>query len=219
MSIPIHLKIFIHWQVFNCIKNFDQSKFFKTGIVTALSALSAFLSLGIRLSSPPTPPSLAAASKNRRRNVVKVTWRNFFHFPFIVLALALGSGFGLFNALYAILQPSLCANGYSNTFAGLTGALMIVTGCIASCFIGIFVDKTRLFEQTMKVCMSLASICACGLLVAILTGNSNEIWILLAISSFGACALSMYPLGLELGVETTFPAPEALSTGILILTG
>lgn len=187
------------------------------GIVTILATLGGLLSLGIRSSYPQKPPSLAAAAEIRRRDVI--TWRNFCQPSFIVLALALGSGFGLFNALYAILQPSLCANGYSNRFAGVTGALMIVAGCAASCVIGIFVGKTRLFEETMKVCFSISAICACGLLVAIQTGKSNEIWILLAISGFGACALSMYPLGLELGVETTFPAPEAISTGILILTG
>lgn len=95
---------------------------------------------------------------------------------------------------------------------------MIVAGLMFSAVFGVFVDRTRLFEETMKACMCATSLAACCLMV-LARFPGMELWVALSVLAFGAFSLSIYPIGLELGVETTFPAPEATSTGLLILTG
>ncbi|KAI1722576.1 major facilitator superfamily domain-containing protein [Ditylenchus destructor] len=192
-----------------------------TGIVAALAVLSAVLSLGVLSSRPPTAPSVSAQaneSEMQQFGLIQGIKMALKSRSYVILMLGLGSGFGIFNTLYNNLQPALCSKGYANSFSGAMGATMIVSGLVASSIFGIFVDKTRLFQETMKVCMCLAALTACVLTV--LTQFAGmEIWLLLTIICFGALALALYPIGLELGVETTYPAPEATSTGLLILTG
>uniref|UniRef100_A0A915EQ25 Uncharacterized protein n=1 Tax=Ditylenchus dipsaci TaxID=166011 RepID=A0A915EQ25_9BILA len=175
-----------------------------TGIVLALAVASAVLSLGVLSSRPPT-----ALHYRPKPQVSK---------SFIILSMGLGSGFGLFNCVYNNLQPALCSKGYSNTFAGAMGAIMIIAGLVGSSVFGVFVDKTRLFEETMKVCMCMAAFSASALMV-LLQFENMEAWLLTAIICFGGFSLAIYPIGMELGVETTFPAPPATSTGLLILIG
>lgn len=95
---------------------------------------------------------------------------------------------------------------------------MIFVGLLFSAFFGIFIDRTRQFKKTIKTCMCISAIFAC-LLMVLLQFNDNEVWIATSILAFGAFSLSIYPISLELGVETTFPVSEVTSTGILILIG
>lgn len=44
-------------------------------------------------------------------------------------------------------------------------------------------------------------------------------WIAISVTLFGAGGFAVYPLGLELGVEITYPVAEATSTGLIIISG
>jgi FLVCR family MFS transporter 7 len=192
------------------------------GIVSAVACVGALLSLGVTSSHPPIAPSSSSSQMNNGTLSLREFYANvksaLSSGPFLVLFFALGSGVGLFNAVYNNLQPALCVKGYSNAFAASMGSLMIVCGLIGSALFGIFVDKTRLFEETMKICLCIASVAASSLLVA-LQYESQQWWIALSIGAFGAFGFAIYPIGLEIGVETTFPVPEATSTGLLIIMG
>lgn len=43
-------------------------------------------------------------------------------------------------------------------FAGLCGALFIVSGVLGAAFLGLFVDKTKLFTESIKISMCLTSL-------------------------------------------------------------
>uniref|UniRef100_A0A1I7WLA0 MFS domain-containing protein n=1 Tax=Heterorhabditis bacteriophora TaxID=37862 RepID=A0A1I7WLA0_HETBA len=130
----------------------------------------------------------------------------------------LGGGVGLFNVLYNNLQPALCVKGYFPTFNGLMGTLLIMSGLIGSAITGIYVDKTGKFEQTMKISFLCAGLAACSLAISINYENVAW-WIIISIFFFGVFAFAIYPIGLEMGVECTFPVPEATSTGLIIMMG
>lgn len=138
--------------------------------------------------------------------------------PFIILSMCLGGGVGLFNALYNNLQPALCSKGYSGTFSGLMGSLLIISGLLGSAISGVFVDRTKRFEETLKVCFCAASLAACGLSVLIGHADKHAL-ISLSIFFLGGFGFAMYPIGLEMGVEATYPVAEATSSGIIIMLG
>jgi hypothetical protein len=95
---------------------------------------------------------------------------------------------------------------------------MIFVGITFSFAIGVFVDKTEMFEETMKILMGLAALFSSAIII-LLELHPNRTLILAAIIGFGACSIASYPLGMELGVETTYPIPEAISTGMLLFSG
>lgn len=72
--------------------------------------------------------------------------------------------------------------------------------------------------QTMKFSFLLAGVAACSLAVSI-NYEGQEGWVVASIFLFGAFGFAIYPIGLEMGVEATFPVAEATSTGLIIMIG
>uniref|UniRef100_A0A7E4VYZ2 MFS domain-containing protein n=1 Tax=Panagrellus redivivus TaxID=6233 RepID=A0A7E4VYZ2_PANRE len=189
------------------------------GIVAIPAVIAAALAFGVTSSVPPTP---ASASTNlvdiETPNFVEGLRRCIKSKSFLMLSVGIGGGLGLFNALYNNLQPALCVKGYSDSFSGGIGALLIVSGLIGAAVSGVYVDKTKKFEETMKCCFCVAGIAACSLTIALQYVNVHW-WIALSIFVFGAFGFAIYPIGLELGVEVSFPVAEASSSGLLIIAG
>ncbi|KIH49552.1 hypothetical protein ANCDUO_20372 [Ancylostoma duodenale] len=147
---------------------------------------------------------------------------------YLILFIVMGGGIGMFNCLYTIMQELLCPSGYSNSFVGICAALMIIGGIIGAAgsvllmhhfdAVGVFVDRTKMYEETMKVAMGLAVVF--GLIFMQLTLHPNFAPFLAATCIlFGIFGLATYPVGLELSAECTFPVSEATSTGLIVLSG
>uniref|UniRef100_A0A0N4ZCM3 MFS domain-containing protein n=1 Tax=Parastrongyloides trichosuri TaxID=131310 RepID=A0A0N4ZCM3_PARTI len=188
------------------------------GLNFGFACLAWVLCLLIRTSKPPTPVS--PASEN---DVVQVTFlqglkRCATSKSFIILGSCLGGAIGLFNTLYNNLQPALCVQGYSSTFSGVMGAVLIVSGLIGSALSGLFVDKTKRFMETMKICLVFAVLACISLTISIQFLNV-EWWVIVSIVFFGFFGFAIYPIGLEVGVEITFPVAEATSTGLICILG
>uniref|UniRef100_A0A914UMK3 Membrane transporter n=1 Tax=Plectus sambesii TaxID=2011161 RepID=A0A914UMK3_9BILA len=186
-------------------------------IVAGPALLVALMTLGVTSSRPPSPPAASAASEEAPRfwAGLKMALRT----PaFLVLAVTLGGGVGLFNSLYNNLQPMLCVKGYSDTFIGAMGALLIISGLIGAAISGVLVDKTKMFQEIMKVSFAGAGIAACSYCVAI-QYEGQHAWVVASVFMFGLFGFAIYPIGLEIGVETTYPVAEATSTGLIIITG
>jgi FLVCR family MFS transporter 7 len=192
--------------------------FLLTLLVAIPATVIAFISLTITRSRPPTPPAASVVSTDSAPPFwtgVKMAM----HTPsFLVLSVTLGGGIGLFNSLYNNLQPMLCVKGYSNTFSGALGSLLIVSGLIGAALAGIYVDRTKRFEEAMKVCFAIAGIAACNFCMAVQLPDV-PVWVAASVGTFGFFGFAIYPIGLEVGVETTYPVAEATSTGIIIIAG
>lgn len=112
----------------------------------------------------------------------------------------------------------MCSKGYDNEFSGLIGMAMILSGIFFSSLVGMFVDRTKLFEETMKVLMAFSAFFS-SVLVIVLKYEPLKPAILVAIMCFGSTSIALYPVGMELGVETTYPIQESISTGLLLFAG
>ncbi|XP_062581592.1 solute carrier family 49 member A3-like [Saccostrea cucullata] len=171
---------------------------------------------GVCSSVPPTPPTASAEEdsepfKEGLKKIVKS--RNYW-----VLCLSFGTGLAVFSAVTSFLDQVLCPRGYSNDFAGLCGALMIVGGVVGAIVAGIYVDKTKRFEEVVKVSYAIAVVFGVGFF-EMARYKDQEILIAVMVTAFGTFAFAMYPISMELAVEITYPVAEATSSGLLIVSG
>ncbi|KAM5338770.1 solute carrier family 49 member A3 [Glossophaga mutica] len=168
-------------------------------------------------SVPPTPPSAGAAQSTSEKFLdgLKLLLRNK---AYLVLAVCFGGGVGIFSSFSVLLQQVLCAEGYSNEFAGLCGALFIVFGILGALGLGLYVDRTRHFMEAVKVGFCLTSlVCVAFALVSQLRGQTIA---LAAICSLlGLFGFSMAPVAMELVVECSFPVGEGAAAGLVFVLG
>ncbi|KFP81766.1 Major facilitator superfamily domain-containing protein 7, partial [Apaloderma vittatum] len=127
--------------------------------VYAIPAVTAcaLATVGIQEKVPPTPPSASATKSTSQPFLtgLKMLLRNK---PYIILAVCFGGGIGMFTCFSALLQQILCEKGYSNEFAGMNGALFIVCGMLGALLLGLYVDRTRKFIESTKICFCLSAL-------------------------------------------------------------
>jgi FLVCR family MFS transporter 7 len=123
------------------------------------------------------------------------------------------------------------------TFAGLCGALMFGIGLVGAGLAAIIVDKTKKFEEVAKIGLTLSTVALCAFFVVckflskvtLFCTSTNDfqvsrmpdhqIVLAVLISLVGFFGFAITPVCLELGVECTYPAAEATSTGFIIICG
>lgn len=124
----------------------------------------------------------------------------------------------MFNTFYTMMQQILCTKGYSNSFAGICSAVVILGGFVGAPVSGIIVDRTKKFEEVMKISFSLAILAGIGFAEFALHPNMHAFIVLFCIL-FGIFGLAGYPVGLELSAECTFPVEQTTSSGLIVLSG
>ncbi|NXL84530.1 S49A3 protein, partial [Alectura lathami] len=185
--------------------------------VYAIPALTAcaLATVGIREKVPPTPPSASATNSTSQPFLMglKMLLRNK---PYMILAVCFGGGIGMFTCFSALLEQILCEKGYSNVFAGLNGALFTVCGLLGAFLLGLYVDRTRNFIESTKICFCLSALASIAFAVA---SRFRDQAIALSISSsiFGFFGFAMYPIAMELAVECSYPVGEGTSTGLIFV--
>uniref|UniRef100_A0A8R1TQZ2 Major facilitator superfamily (MFS) profile domain-containing protein n=1 Tax=Onchocerca volvulus TaxID=6282 RepID=A0A8R1TQZ2_ONCVO len=187
-------------------------------VITFVPSLLACLiaTFCVTRSEPRIPPSQSAAQT--QMPFFPGIKQCFTNKAYIILLIVMGGGIGMFNCLYTVIQQMFCATGYSNSFSGLCAALMIIGGVFGATISGIFVDRTKLYEETMKVCMSVAVIF--GVIFLQLALHSGLIiYLVITAFLFGVFGLASYPVGLELASECSFPVSETTSSGFIVLSG
>lgn len=168
-------------------------------------------------SVPPTPPSAGAAHSNSEKFLdgLKLLVRNK---AYVVLAVCFGGGVGIFSSFSALLEQVLCANGYSNEFSGLCGALFIVFGILGALALGLYVDRTKRFTEAVKIGFCLTSlVCVAFALVSQLRGQT--VALAAVCSLLGLFGFSVAPVAMELAVECSFPVGEGAAAGLVFVVG
>ncbi|XP_072215677.1 solute carrier family 49 member A3 [Excalfactoria chinensis] len=185
--------------------------------VYAIPALTACLlaTVGIREKVPPTPPSASATNSTSQPFFMglKMLLRNK---PYIILTVCFGGGIGMFTCFSALLEQILCEKGYSNVFAGLDGALFTVCGLLGAFLLGLYVDRTRNFIESTKICFCLSALASIIFAVAS-RFRDQAIALAIASSIFGFFGFAMYPVAMELAVECSYPVGEGTSTGLIFV--
>lgn len=189
--------------------------------LNAFTFIPAFVAMilatfGVTSSEPAMPPTYSASQE--QMDFLPGLKSCMTNKHYLILLLVMGGGIGMFNCLYTVMQQLLCPSGYTNFFSGLCAALMIIGGVFGATGSGIFVDRTKRYEETMKVAMGLAVLIGLGFLQMTLHSNWSYL-IATTCFFFGVLGLATYPVGLEMSAECTFPVSEATSTGLIVLSG
>ena len=138
--------------------------------------------------------------------------------PYMVLFVVIGGAVGFFNAFATQLSQMMCARGYDNVFSGMCGSLLLGTGFIGTIITGVMVEKFGRMEEISKLFYGIAGIC--GIAIAELVRKSDmKVYIALFCSLFGVFGFGMYPLGLELSVEATYPIDQSIGTALIFMSG
>ncbi|KAG5845473.1 hypothetical protein ANANG_G00139490 [Anguilla anguilla] len=173
--------------------------------------------LGIRESVPPSPPSASAESSNSEPFLqgIKLLLMNR---AYMILLLCMGSGIAVFTCFSTVLDQILCVKGYSDEFAGICGALFILFGVVGAAFLGFYVDRSKKFIEATKIGMSLCALACIGFAVVSQLRDQKAAVAVLC-SLFGFFGFSLYPVAMELSVESSYPVGEASSSGLLFISG
>ncbi|XP_053888876.1 solute carrier family 49 member A3 [Malaclemys terrapin pileata] len=187
------------------------------GLYTIPAVTACILAtVGVHDKVPPTPPSASATHSTSQPffKGLKMLLRNK---PYVILMVCFGAGIGMFTCFSALLEQILCVRGYSNFFAGLNGALFTVFGLLGAFLLGLYVDKTRKFIESTKVCFCLTALASIAF--AVMSRFRNQAFPLALISSlFGFFGFSIYPVAMELAVECSYPVGEGTSTGLIFVS-
>ncbi|VFV41683.1 major facilitator superfamily [Lynx pardinus] len=184
------------------------------GIYIIPAGITCLLATACLLESvPPTPPSARAIHSTSEKFLdgLKLLLCNR---AYVVLAVCFGGGIGIFSSFSALLEQVLCVRGYSNEFIGLCGALFIVFGVLGALVLSLYVDRTKLFTEAVKIGFCLTSVvCVAFALVSQLQGQTLA---LAAICSLlGLFGFAVAPIAMELAVECSFPVGEGYTVGHL----
>nr|XP_021152040.1 major facilitator superfamily domain-containing protein 7 isoform X3 [Columba livia] len=175
----------------------------------------ALATVGIHEKVPPTPPSVSATNSTSQPFLtgLKMLLRNK---PYLILALCFGGGIGMFTCFSALLEQILCEKEYSNEFAGLNGALFTVCGLLGAFLLGLYVDRTRKFIESTKICFCLSALAS---IMFAVTSRFRHQAVTLAVTSslFGFFGFAIYPIAMELAVECSYPVGEGTSTGLIFV--
>ncbi|MPC11970.1 uncharacterized protein E2C01_004648 [Portunus trituberculatus] len=170
-------------------------------------------------SMPPTPPSHSAARGERdRAPYLQQLKETFTSVPYLLLLLALGCGIALFSSLATVTQQILCPLGYNDLFSGVAMAVMILCGFVGSAVTGVAADRTKAFTPITKLFYGCAAIFAIFMMEMFLVPGQPTL-VAIACGLFGFFGVGVYPIGLELAVETTFPVEESISTAFIFMSG
>lgn len=104
--------------------------------------------------------------------------------------------------------------GYSDTDAGIAGALLIVVGLVSSAVTSPILDRTKKFLLACKICVPLIGICYLALIWMPGTRDSGGLaGPYVVLSLLGAASFTLVPVAVEFLVEMTHPvSPEVTST-------
>lgn len=186
-------------------------------ISAIVSLLPALMACFILRSTPKHPPSYGAIlSQNKNdqgdeenadgaANTTAGFWDNFKNYlgevkkllkskDFIILFTCFGFSLGLFNALSTLIQQMMCIRGYTDEDAGYFGGAMIVSGIVGSMIAGTYIDKTKRFEETAKVCFSVSTVTNIAFVIMQLQNNDQSTFYYIILVNF--CLIGLFGLPL-----------------------
>jgi FLVCR family MFS transporter 7 len=145
-------------------------------------------------------PDLNSSLKNLCRNKA-----------FILISIAFGVYVGFFNAMSSLINQIMEPYGFSETEAGIAGAILIIVGLVAAAIVSPLIDRTKHYLRTIQVLVPLIAI---GYLILIFAPETQTIAApYIACAILGAASFSLLPCALEYLCEITYPvSPEISST-------
>lgn len=177
-----------------------------TAIISSVAALPApFIP-----AKPPTPPSVTAAlEKLDLRQAAQELPRNG---SFYLLLIPFSIYVGCFNSVSSLINQIFEPYGFSETDAGIAGALLIVVGLVASAIVSPIIDRTKAYLITIKILVPFIAICY--IILIFMPGTRNIAGPYVVCSVLGATSFALLPVALELLSILTLPVSPEVSSVI-----
>lgn len=128
-----------------------------------------------------------------------------------------------FTALYGnsitigAIIASLTKDHYKSTDNSIFGAAFILFGLIGSILSGVLLDKYHKFKLTV-ILIGLTNVLTL-LCTFVSLPSDNVPFFAINLACFGFAAVPMSPVSFNFSVELTYPSPEAMSNGMMLLPG
>ena len=177
-----------------------------------ISLAAAIVFIALMRERPPTPPG--AEEEGERFRVFEGLGFLLGRRDMRLLLVLFFIGLGIFNAVTTWIEQILAPRGINAEQAGLIGALMMVGGVIGASVLPPLSDKLRRRRPFLVAAMFFVVPGLFGLSFA-------ESLPLLLASGFvlGFFIMSAGPIGFQYGAEVSYPAPESISQGVILLSG
>lgn len=179
-------------------------------IYGVISVSGSILLLLFFKEAPPTPPS---TSEEAIRISPFAGIKIIFHSIDMKLVLLMFFiGLGIFNAVSTCIDQ-ICGN-LSMEETGMVGGIMLVGGVLGALIIPPISDKMERRKPFLLICMAFMLPGLIGL-----TYFTAFIPLLISAFIFGFFIMSAGPIGFQYGAEKSYPAPESISQGFILLAG
>jgi len=158
---------------------------------------------------PPSPPCASGSHAKATFSETITTIKS--NYNFWIMMIMFSIYVGLFNAFSSLLNQIMMPRGYSENDAGITGALLIVTGLVSTAIVSPIIDRTHSYFLAVKICVPIIGASFVAFVFAPHDGMLAGPFVIAAI--LGGTSFCLMPLALELCVEFTYPiAPEWTSS-------
>ena len=180
-----------------------------------LAATSFMLALWkIRTDAPPTPPTQSAALGYRLNLSWLASLKKLATFQFIFICFINSILISIVGTLMTKTEQILCANGYTDQFAGLVMSSSLLSGVLAAMPIGILINKIGKPVLMAKVFMFFGCSFWVGLSLSYLHYDNQATILTLAILA-GISGIGPYSHTLELVANLSYPVDPSITTGLL----
>jgi MFS family permease len=176
------------------------------------SAIISALFLIFTREAPPTPPcppgqETRALVLDGLKSMLKMKDIWILIFLFLI-------GMAVFNGVSTWIEGIVRPRGFTVTQAGDLGGALLLGGILGAAIIPIFSDKQHKRKVFLLLGMALAIPGLIGLTFA------TQYWVLVvSMLVLGFFLMGMAPIGYQYGAETTYPAPEGTTNGLLNMAG
>ena len=177
-----------------------------------VSVVAAIVFLAVARERPPTPP--CPPGQDERALVFDGLKQTLRKRDFLLLMVVFFIGLGVFNAVTTWIEDIVRPRAFTSVQAGIIGGLMVAAGIVGALVMPTLSDRYRRRVPFIILAMS-------GAIVGLVGVTFASGYALLLLSAFvlGFFLLSAAPIGFQYGAETTFPAPEGTSNGLLLQMG
>jgi sugar phosphate permease len=178
-----------------------------------ISAIGSVLFLLLMREDPPTPPCGEGSGERL------LSLDGFKHIirqrDMILIMLLFFIGLGIFNAITTCIDQICEMKGFTSAQSGMIMVMMLAAGIVGAVVLPALSDKMRKRKPFIVAAMALMIPGLAGLAFAQSYGLMMASAAVMGFFLLGAGA----PIGFQYAAEVSFPAPESLSQGIILLAG
>ncbi|EGT40129.1 hypothetical protein CAEBREN_06311 [Caenorhabditis brenneri] len=189
--------------------------FFMNSIVAVSCLIPLFLLFILcRRSIPETPPS-ASSQHEVNGPVTRGILKCLTDRQFIVQIIVYSINFAIANG---IIYTSNAINYRGYNLKGYPIAIATLVCMFSAYFVGIIADRTRKFKTIALINAFVVAVSVLALrlyLIKVYSGWYDSVIVCGLLSIIMSCCAIHTPIGNEMGVETTYPVQESISTGVL----